>query len=487
MDYNLTLEDELRSGFFIANSRYNFKRINKKYNHLFLVDEEERGLRDEIFTIIQNAQTTLKICTFIITDEEIVNEILHKVNQSNIAIFIITQLDMGKIKNRQLRRSTQDDDDLFNTVDVNNHLSNVKKLVDAGVHVRAANNVHAKFIIADRTNGMIMSSNFTTYSLTLNVESGVYIDRVASAELDQLFDAIYQVGTSYNTFSTINKKNKIFTSENELDINSKHLPKSESNLRYTYNKLNNSLYEEIINIVTNADEYVFISSYSIIALDRLPEFLSAVTHAIERGVWIGVFCRGMNNRLDHLESCRLLKSLGCHIMADLYNHSKGVLSEKNGMLFTANIDGKYGLIDGFEVGYVLSEQQQEEFLDFHKYLMDNNIYLFKTDVKRKIIFETFKFYEQLRSHRTPFDSNDLEFLIKPVHKDSFKEISESLLFLGKKNDNGLTTYILIVDHTCYECHFSNNKITPLRTINYPYEIEKYFIKYSNLKVSYINE
>jgi hypothetical protein len=37
-----------------------------------------------------------------------------------------------------------------------------------------------------------------------------------------------------------------------------------------------------------------------------------------------------------------------------------VLSDKTGMLFTANIDGNNGLLEGFEVGCLLDEEQYRQ-------------------------------------------------------------------------------------------------------------------------------
>ena len=42
------------------------------------------------------------------------------------------------------------------------------------------------------------------------------------------------------------------------------------------------------------------------------------------------------------------------------NHSKCVLSENQGVIFSANIDGKNGLLSGFEIGCILTEEQREQ-------------------------------------------------------------------------------------------------------------------------------
>lgn len=62
----------------------------------------------------------------------------------------------------------------------------------------------------------------------------------------------------------------------------------------------------------------------------------------------------MNHRSDHLAACRILAELGVEIFGDMFNHSKGISVDNNeGVIFTANIDGKHGLKSGFEVGYVI--------------------------------------------------------------------------------------------------------------------------------------
>ena len=59
-----------------------------------------------------------------------------------------------------------------------------------------------------------------------------------------------------------------------------------------------------------------------------------------------------------IEEINKLKSLGCVVYGDDNNHSKCILSEKDGILFTANIDGKQGLLNGFEVGIKLTNEQR---------------------------------------------------------------------------------------------------------------------------------
>lgn len=50
--------------------------------------------------------------------------------------------------------------------------------------------------------------------------------------------------------------------------------------------------------------------------------------------------------------------MGCLSFGDDKNHSKCVLSESKGIIFTANIDAVNGMKNGFEVGCVMNQEQR---------------------------------------------------------------------------------------------------------------------------------
>lgn len=68
--------DTLNTGVFVINNDRNEFHPFNHYNELFLTQEGNTTLKTEILKIIKEASTVLKICSFIITDKEIFNEIL---------------------------------------------------------------------------------------------------------------------------------------------------------------------------------------------------------------------------------------------------------------------------------------------------------------------------------------------------------------------------------------------------------------------------
>src|SRR5690606_514908 len=180
------------------------------YSSIYLTQESNVALKNEILRIINEATSVLKICSFIITDKEIFNAILNKAKETQVAIFLLTQLDSTKLQNSDFITEEEIKENPSQT-----HLNYITKLYDNGIHVRASLSAHSKFIVADRKLGFITSANFTTPSLTFNTESGVYLDENSSKELDKLFDVIFIQGTAYKKFLDAKKKRKVLVVQSE--------------------------------------------------------------------------------------------------------------------------------------------------------------------------------------------------------------------------------------------------------------------------------
>ncbi|MFV0179770.1 phospholipase D-like domain-containing protein [Empedobacter falsenii] len=467
--------DKLNTGVFIQNQdKTEFKPL-KDYQHIFLTQEGNIELKNEILKIINEAETVLKICSFIITDKEIYNAILEKAKENKVAIFILTQLDDSKLVNvSSLLDFVTEEEVKENPSQI--HLKYIKKLYENGIHVKASLSAHSKFLVADRNKGFITSANFTNPSLNLNTESGVYLDTNSSKDLDQLFDVIFLQGTAYKQFIGSKRKNKMFVVQSETKINSNWLPKSDnSNLRYTCEDLSNNLIEEILHIINDANNYLYLSTYSIVGLQNIQVFVDAIKNAINRGVAINIFCRGMNYRNDHLESVLKLHQMGCKIYADMYNHSKGIINENIGMIFTANIDGNHGLNNGFEVGHILNENQRIEFLDFHKKLIKTSCYKFVENPTIEDLFITYIQYEIQKGINSPFLSEELIIINSSNIKINF---NSAIIFYGKNK----TSHYLIIGNNFYKCKLEDNIFQILEKTSPKYDLEKYILKFKELKI-----
>jgi hypothetical protein len=477
MEKTIFDHDTFTNGAFIINPGQDTFARFRDNSLVYLTQENNDGLRRQILHLIEQSQVVLKICSFILTDKEVFNAILNKAKQHTVAIFILTQLDDSKLKNTSELSNYLTEEELKENP-VQTHLYCIKTLYDNGVHVRAATTAHAKFIVSDRTIGFLTSANLTTPSLILNTETGVYLDRTDAKDLDQLFDVIFQRGTKYRQYVTANKK-KNFIGQTEATVVKEHLPNTEKNgLRYTYEQLTHNLYEEIIAIIDEAKEFIYLSTYSIVGLENLPEFQNAISSAIDRNVRVDVFCRGMNYRSDHLNGCEWLSKKGCNIYADVYNHSKGIINETKGMIFTANIDGHHGLINGFEVGCLLNEDQRLMLLEIHRYLISSAIYQFIQRPLRRQFFDTYTSYEKMKGLNVPDFPDEMNITLKTGLSVNSVELSEFPIFFAQNKDQKY----LVAGASLYKCLYHEGTFHLITKEQMRYDIEKYILKYFNLKI-----
>jgi phosphatidylserine/phosphatidylglycerophosphate/cardiolipin synthase-like enzyme len=478
MEIVLRDSDTLRSGVFVLNNDRKEFYPFLHYQNIFLTQVENISLKNEILKIISEANSVLKICSFIITDIEIFNAILTKAKQSQVAIFILTQLDPEKLENSLSLVDFITEEELRENPS-RIHLKFIKQLYENGIHVRASLSAHSKFIVSDRQKGFITSANFTTPSLIFNTESGVYLDETSSIELDKLFDVIFLQGTAYKQFLGTRKKGKMLVVQSEVRINRELLPHpSLSNLRFTCETYSNNLLDEIVNVINEAKEFIYLSTYSIVGLNTLNELVKAIKNAIDRNVSVSVFCRGMNYRNDHLEGVSKLRDIGCNIYADVYNHSKGVINEKSGLIFTANIDGNHGLTNGFEVGYILDKTQRLEFLDFHKRLIETSFYVFESKPTRSLLFHTYIAYEMIKGLNSPSTPSNLILSFKKSHNINLDELKNNIIFYGRTKENEF----LITGKSFFKCNLNGNIISISESVKPRFDIEKYILKFFELKI-----
>lgn len=481
MELILKNTDILNSGVFVLNENKREFSPFLGYSNIYITQENNVTLKNEILRIINEATSVLKICSFIITDKEIFNAILNKAKETQVAIFILTQLDASKLENSLSLADFITEEEIKENP-TRTHLKYIKQLYDNGIHVRASLSAHSKFIVADRKLGFITSANFTTPSLTFNTESGVYLDENSSKELDKLFDVIFIQGTAYKKFLGTKKKRKMLVVQSETNINIDLLPKpTNSNLRYTCETLSKNLLNEIIKIINRSNQYLYLSTYSIVGLNSLEALVQSIKNAIERDVSVSIFCRGMNYRNDHLEGVSQLYKIGCKVYADVFNHSKGVINEETGMIFTANIDGNHGLNNGFEVGYILNETQRQEFIDFHKKLIETSFYFFEDNPTRNNLFQTYIAYEMQKGLKVPSLPQYPVITYKTNLNINLNDFKSSIIFYGKAKDSEY----LIVGNNFYKCNLKGNNIFLLENSKPRFDLEKYIFKFLELKISKI--
>ena len=471
-----TINDKghFKGGYFVLNENRNNNPWLER-DDFFITLPNQNSIKRKVIELIRSSKSSIKLCSFIITDNEIYTELENVLKRTNVAVFILTQLDESKFSTSLL--SEEEMIENFNQV----HLDIVKKLYSNGAHVRATRTAHAKFLISDRKKGLLTSANMTTPSLTNNPETGVLIENTSAlSHLDNLFDEIFQNGTEYTRFITANSNKQFIVSRNQNISEKAKALKSETKLKFTFEDHQQSLYEEIVKIIENSSGDVYLSTYSIVGLNVLPEFINAVKSVIKNGNVVYIFSRGMNYRSDHIEGCTLLANLGCKIYGDVYNHSKGILTPEKSMIFTANIDGKHGLKNGFEVGLVLEKNQKVNMQAFIEWQIATAPYVFNISPLKRKYFDYYAYHCELKEIKPKQLPEDITIKIHKLNSELINLLDELPSYYKLKNNK--ISQIQVGKYS-YGADFEDNILTIGNQLNrVEYNLETYLLKYRSAKI-----
>ena len=186
LHYEIDDKTTFKNGYFIKNP--DMVQMEYNSNNKFVVTlENNNSLKEKLIETIQSAKYYIKLCSFIVSDQEIVSVLEDVLHSHKVAVFILTSVRPDQLKTAILN----EDENLDGHSD--QHFVGIDKLLRLGAHVRAHEAAHAKFIIKDGTNALLMSANITELSLNKNPESGVSItNRKKVTQLEHIFDIIYR-------------------------------------------------------------------------------------------------------------------------------------------------------------------------------------------------------------------------------------------------------------------------------------------------------
>ncbi len=339
-------------------------------------DNSKQYLTEQILYTIRYAVRYIKISSFLMQDKEIVDELCKASESGRAAVFVISNRNQkeGEEYKATTNANTKAQEG------INNHQRFLQDLYYSGVHVRLLDNLHAKFIIADGKNGLLMSANISPNSLSGNVESGVTLGVEEISDLEIVFDTMFNYADIVQFISGQNHDVVKFSNRKMPNSSFSNL---KSNIRLTVRSKSDtnlsecnetSLYKTIIDIINEAKSFVYIVSWEFKdRLGKLQTFYNAINRAIKRGVKITLFynSKGPEHNIRVQEEFIVkMGSIGCDAYFDQSNHSKCILSENRGFLFTANIDGNAGLLEGFEVGCIMDENQHKQAIEHVEQLIN---------------------------------------------------------------------------------------------------------------------
>ena len=336
----------------------------------YINDGHKKELTDNILNVIKSAKSYIKVSSFLMEDESIIKELRNVAYSGKVAVFVISNQNR---KEGDEYRASSGREDNPESEGIRVHQMFLQKLYYSGVHIRLLDNLHAKFILADGKSGILMSANISPNSLNKNVETGITLSEEDLKDLELVFDTMYNYA---DIVQFVKSKNSDVVKKMSRKLPESIFESIKGNLKFTaisrYNTnlsecKQKSLYNSIINIIDNSKEYVYIVAWVFKDKNRsLIKLNSSISRAIKRGVKVVLFYNRNvppHNQAVQNDYIYSLGSIGCDAYSNISNHSKCILSESQGMLFTANIDGSNGLLEGFEVGCMLDKEQHQKALN----------------------------------------------------------------------------------------------------------------------------
>ena len=176
-------------------------------------------LTQSIKDLIKGSTKYIKACNFLFQDKDII-ELLHQASDRGVAIFIISNIRLNDYSEDE-----ENKDDNSNTT-----LPNLNALKEIGCHVHLLTELHAKFIIGDGMQGIVMSANFSANSLDKNTETGIPVFGAELSDLEYVFEKLY-LSSDISDIEKTNERNILLKKTRPLILDKNNY--LASNMRFT--------------------------------------------------------------------------------------------------------------------------------------------------------------------------------------------------------------------------------------------------------------
>ncbi|MBD3192833.1 MAG: hypothetical protein GF308_19495 [Candidatus Heimdallarchaeota archaeon] len=338
--------------------RVNKSKTEKEINTDIIhgLGSDSSTFRDLLLNSIKNAKQTIMLSSFIISDEELINELINAADRK-VRIYLLFST------NVQLEKEFREDPTDFDKKTLNFHRDFLDRIKSKAL-VRSGNNLHAKFMIIDygtaNQKGFISTANFTKEALLRNRELGIKLDN--NEDITKLF-YIFQSGfweesdqqLSSDVWNPAEKRNL-----QKIDYNQRLFPTL---------KGNKTLKQNLIKLINETQGQLIASSYLFYLDNEVSQKI--VSESLNRDVIIL-----MRPKEKNRDFAKKVLENGGKVFAFDYIHAKFLFAPDNdrAIIMTANFDDK-GLETGYEIGIDLNKEECIELLKITKNWIDNAEYL----------------------------------------------------------------------------------------------------------------
>jgi hypothetical protein len=150
------------------------------------------------------------------------------------------------------------------------------------------------------------------------------------------------------------------------------------------------------------------------------------------------------------------------------------------MIFTANIDGKHGLKNGFEVGLVLEKNQKVNMQAFIEWQIATAPYVFNISPLKSKYFDYYAYHCELKEIKPKQLPEDITIKIHKSNSGLINLLNELPSYYKIKN-NKISQ--IQVGKCFYEADFEDDILTIGNQLNkMEYNLESYLLKFRSAKI-----
>lgn len=310
----------------------------------FFVSGPQRALANYIIELINAAQNSVVLSSFLFADIELENAV-YNATLRGVRVYIMLACET------RLEGDTPDDD--FGKMCLEQHLKMLKRL-GGKVLFRTASHFHSKVVLVDslgtdntmKAQGVLLTANLTTEALERNEELGVILSNQEVIEITRLLKWAMFEYAEHELLDT-----KDFSAVKPL--NSVEFPNDLKSIINT-SSMSNSLREKALSIINNAQSELIVSSFG---WQEDHEVVNAIVDKAKQGVRVIILARIRPSSMDTLIN---LASAGAQVYGYRWLHAKAIWNDrKEGMVMSANLQ-KHGLDEGFEIGLSLHQERAQQ-------------------------------------------------------------------------------------------------------------------------------
>lgn len=310
-------------------------------------------IRDALVRAIRAAKRRVFVASFMLGDEEVIEEMIAAAERLQGGVYLITALD-----ERSMRKGLQEYEDREQEAPEERR-KNFERLTSHGVYVRGHESCHAKFAVIDEQIAIVGSANFVKNGFEWTGEANLEVrDSASVRQLSRLFTELWFEGCVWE----VPPGQTYVVAERAAETAPLHpeVPSGEpSEVVWINGENQTSLLSALHETIRSAQRSLTLSTYSIVGMRENPALLiDQVREARKRGVEVRLFVRQRNAYPEQMADVNALHDLGVAIYADTRNHAKVAIADAStAVVFSANFHAYQGLTGSVEVGIRVSDRE----------------------------------------------------------------------------------------------------------------------------------